>query len=247
MWRKQSEGKPSSPASTPFDSPSYAPPASSAPAPASPAPSSASFLGGSGSSGDSTVLTRGIRIKGDVAGKGEITIDGELIGSVHVSEARVAVGPNGRVKANIEAREVIVRGNVEGNLRGRERVVLGATGSVKGDIDAARVVIEDGAMFRGRVEIGRETLPHADRETPKKPAANVPAPTQPATAQKPASVAPGGTAPKPASTPAQTLSAPSAPATTPSSTAASSSTSASTPGKESIILPAPVGGPGGSR
>lgn len=247
MWRKQSEGKPSSSASTSFDSPSYAPPASSAPGPVSSPPSSTSFAGTPGASTDSSVLTRGIRIKGDVAGKGEITIDGEIIGSVHLSEARVAVGPNGHVKANIEAREVIVRGNVEGNLRGRERVVLGATGSVKGDIDAARVVIEDGAMFRGRVEIGRETLPRTDRETPKKPAANVSAPAQAASAQKPAPVAPAATAPKPAPTPAQTLPAPTAPAATPASTTASSSTSASTPEKESIILPAPVGGPGGSR
>lgn len=240
MWRKQSEVKPSTSSTGSFDSPSYAPPAGGASAPASSSPSISSFSGGSSPSVDSTILTRGIRIKGDLAGKGEITIDGELIGSVHVSEARVAVGPNGHVKADIEAREVVVRGNVEGNLRGRDRVVLGATGSVKGDIDAARVVIEDGAIFRGRVEIGRETLQRHEQEARK--SAPVTA-AQSAPAPKPA--APAAAPPKPAPTPVQTLSAPNTSATTPSPASASSSTSSSTAGKEPVSTPA--GDSGGSR
>ncbi|HEV2299398.1 MAG TPA: polymer-forming cytoskeletal protein [Candidatus Acidoferrales bacterium] len=247
MWRKQSEGKPSSSASTSFDSPPYAPAASSAPGPVSSPPANTSFAGAPGASNDSSLLTRGIRIKGDLTGKGELTIDGEITGSVRLGEARVAVGPNGHVKADIEAREVTVRGNVEGNLRGRERVLVGATGSVKGDIDAARVVIEDGAHFRGRIEMGRGSDSRSERESPKKAAANVPPPAQTPAAPKPVSVAPAATAPKPSPTPAQTLPAPNAPAATPSSTATRSSTLASTPEKESIILPAPVGGPGGSR
>ncbi|HKW89084.1 MAG TPA: polymer-forming cytoskeletal protein [Candidatus Acidoferrales bacterium] len=243
MWRKQSEGKPSSSATGSYDSPSYAPPASSTPASSYVPPSSATFLSGPDSSADSTVLTRGIRIKGDLAGKGEITIDGELIGSAHVSDARVAVGPNGHVKADIEAREVIVRGIVEGNLRGRDRVVLGATGSVKGDIDAARVVIEDGAIFKGRVEIGRETLQRHEHEAARK---SVAAPAaQAAPVQKAAAPAPGAAPPKPSPTPVQTLPASSTPSSTPSSTTSGSSTSSSAPAKDSV--PAPVGGSGGSR
>jgi cytoskeletal protein CcmA (bactofilin family) len=227
MWRKQTEGKPFSSAPGTYESPSSAPPASSAPGTSHSPQTTASSPGASGFSSDVTVLTRGLCIKGHLSGKGEITIDGELTGSVHVTEAIVAIGPNGHVKADIEAREVIVRGIVEGNLRGRDRVVLGSTGNVRGDIDAARVAIEDGAVFKGRVEIGREYAPHAEHGAPRKPAATVPAP------------APAATAPKPA--PAAAAAAPNKPASAPLPNPVSAST------KESTSASQPVGAPGSSH
>jgi cytoskeletal protein CcmA (bactofilin family) len=167
-----------------------------------------------------------------LTGKGELTVEGEITGSIRLVESRVAVGPNGRVKANIEARDVAVRGQVEGNLRGRERVLLGSTGNVIGDIDAARVVIEDGARFKGRVEIGRAPDARTEREAPKRPAASVPAP------------APAAAPMKPAITPSV---APAVPAQTPSTGHSGSSTPNSTPEKGTLVPPAPAGVPGGSR
>jgi cytoskeletal protein CcmA (bactofilin family) len=230
MWRKQTEGKPPSSAPGTYESPASVRPASSAQGTAYSSQPVTSSPSASNVSSDVTVLTRGLRIKGELSGKGEITIDGELIGSVHLTEARVAIGPNGHVKADIDAREVIVRGTVEGNLRGRDRVVLGSSGNVRGDIDAARVAIEDGAIFKGRVEIGRENTSRAERESPRKPAANAPAPAPAATAPKPSPAAPAAAPAKPASAP---------PAPVPNPVSAST--------KESNSTPQPVEVPGSSH
>lgn len=232
MWRKQSEGKPSSSAPGSSDSQPYATPSTFSSVPTSSSPSGASLSSSPISTAETSLLTRGIRIKGDLTGKGELTVDGEVTGSIRLGDSRVAVGPNGRVKANIDARDVAVRGQVEGNLHGRERVLLGSTGNVIGDIEAARVVIEDGAQFKGRVEIGRAPEPRADREMPKKPAPSMQA------------SAPAAMPTRPAATPAAV---PAVPAQTASTGPSSSSTPASTLEKGPAVPPAPAGVPGGSR
>ncbi|HXT72651.1 MAG TPA: polymer-forming cytoskeletal protein [Candidatus Angelobacter sp.] len=158
MWRKQSEGKPSSSvtpaAPSAFAPPSYAPPeksagslqSSSKPAPAAPpAPVP---------SPEAAILTQGIRIRGELTGKADLFIDGDVEGSVRLGDSRLTVGPSGHVKADIEAREIYIRGNVQGNLRGRERITLGNSCHVKGDLESPRIAIEDGAQFKGRVEMG---------------------------------------------------------------------------------------------
>lgn len=160
MWRKQSDVKPSS-SPTPgtpglVQSPQYSPsggkPAAASPSPGGPvAPSSAAY---SAASSDAAVLTHGIRIKGELTGKADLFIDGEVEGSIRLGDSRLTIGPNGRVKANIEAREIAVQGSVEGNLRGRERILLGSSSRTKGDLEAPRVAIEEGAHFKGRVEMG---------------------------------------------------------------------------------------------
>lgn len=100
------------------------------------------------------MLTQGIRIRGDLTGKADLFIDGNVEGSIRLGDSRLTVGPSGHVKADIEAREIHIRGNVEGNLRGRERIILGSSCCVKGDLEAPRIAIEEGAQFRGRVEMG---------------------------------------------------------------------------------------------
>lgn len=154
MWRKQPETtKPSSPANSSFDSYGNASQKtqtySSSPAPSAsipPAPQPARS--------DAAVLTRGIRIKGELTGKADLVIDGEVDGSIRLNESRLTVGQAGHIRANIEAAEIFVKGQVEGNLRGRERVMLGNSCHVTGDLEAPRVAIEDGAKFNGRVEMG---------------------------------------------------------------------------------------------
>lgn len=157
MWRKQSEGKPSS-AATPaapsaFAPPSYAPPEKSAGAPSPSKPASA-MPPAPVPSPEAAILTQGIRIRGELTGKADLFIDGDVEGSVRLGDSRLTIGPSGHVKADIEAREIYIRGTVQGNLRGRERITLGNSCHVKGDLESPRIAIEDGAQFKGRVEMG---------------------------------------------------------------------------------------------
>lgn len=186
MWRKQPETKPSSPATTPFDSygnASQKPQTyGSSPAPSPSAPQAVPPV-----RSDAAVLTRGIRIKGELTGKADLIVDGEVDGSIRLNESRLTVGQAGHIRANIEAAEIFVKGQVEGNLRGRERVVLGNSCQVSGDLEAPRVAIEDGAKFNGRVEMGpsADAREHQTKRTTQ-PAA---APVAPATQAKTPSAA----------------------------------------------------------
>jgi cytoskeletal protein CcmA (bactofilin family) len=154
MWRKQPEVKPSSPAVSTRDS-AYTPQSQKLPTP----PASASVQAAQPSfsqppPSDSGVLTRGICINGELTGKADLVIDGDVKGSIRLGDSRLTVGQAGHVQADIEASEIVVQGQVEGDLRGRERVVLGSSCRVVGDLEGPRVVIEDGARFKGRVEMG---------------------------------------------------------------------------------------------
>jgi cytoskeletal protein CcmA (bactofilin family) len=82
-------------------------------------------------------------------------IDGSLEGKLELSGASVTIGPNGKVKADIQAREIVVRGSVQGKLTGRDRVQLWNTGQVVGEVQTERLAIEDGALLRGKVETGK--------------------------------------------------------------------------------------------
>ena len=103
-------------------------------------------------------ITQGIRIKGDVIGKEDLFVDGTLDGKLDLGNASCTIGPNGKVKADITAREVIVRGHVDGKIDGSEKVQLWNSGRVTGEVRTERLAIEDGAVLRGKVEAGR---PHS--------------------------------------------------------------------------------------
>jgi cytoskeletal protein CcmA (bactofilin family) len=105
------------------------------------------------SSKASASISQGIRIKGEVTGSEDLFVDGQVEGKVNLSNGILTVGPNGEVKADIFAREVIVRGRVDGKIVGREKIQLWSTGNVAGDLQTERLSIEDGAVLRGRVEI----------------------------------------------------------------------------------------------
>lgn len=114
-------------------------------------------------------LGSGLRLKGEITGDEDLQIDGSLEGTVHLAERKVTIGPGAQVNADIVAREVIVYGQVRGNLHGRERIEIRKDGSVVGDLTTARIVIEDGAYFKGSIEIERPESPAAnrERETPR--------------------------------------------------------------------------------
>src|ERR1700732_4738517 len=121
------------------------------------------------SSDASACISQGIRIKGEVTGTEDLFIDGHFEGKVNLSSGSLTVGPNGEVKADIFAREVIVRGRVDGKIVGREKIQLWSTGNVAGDLQTERLTIEDGAVLCGRVEI--ETGKPVDKHTEARGAA----------------------------------------------------------------------------
>jgi cytoskeletal protein CcmA (bactofilin family) len=109
------------------------------------------------------VLTSSLIIKGEITGREDLYIDGEVQGKIRITEAKVTVGPHGRVSADIEAREILVRGNVKGSLLAHERVEIGSTGEVQGDVIARRLTIDDGAVIHGLVEVERKAEPAQPR------------------------------------------------------------------------------------
>jgi cytoskeletal protein CcmA (bactofilin family) len=108
-------------------------------------------------------ISQGIKIKGEITGSEDLFIDGPVEGKLNLGNSSVTVGPNGTVKADIAAREVVVRGRVEGKIAGKERVQLWSTGQVSGEISTQRLAIEDGAVLRGKVETGRPVDRSEDR------------------------------------------------------------------------------------
>ncbi len=99
-------------------------------------------------------ISQGIRIKGEVHGSEDLFIDGHIEGKLEIGNASLTIGPNGSVKADVTAREVIVRGRIEGKICGREKVQLWSTGHVTGEVQTERLSIEEGGTLRGKVEAG---------------------------------------------------------------------------------------------
>jgi cytoskeletal protein CcmA (bactofilin family) len=122
---------------------------------------------------DQATIGKSLVIKGEVTGSESLYIDGRVEGSINLSGNRVTVGRNGVVAANINAREIVVLGKVRGNLTASDRVDIRSDGSLTGDVVAARISIEDGAFFKGGIDIrkagqkpnGEEAKPTPSLET----------------------------------------------------------------------------------
>jgi cytoskeletal protein CcmA (bactofilin family) len=94
-----------------------------------------------------------ITIKGDVSGDEDLMIQGRIEGKVKLAKHNVTIGSDGQVKADVHGKTVVVEGQVEGDLRGQEQIILRHTARVEGSIAAPRVTLEDGAVFRGGIEM----------------------------------------------------------------------------------------------
>jgi cytoskeletal protein CcmA (bactofilin family) len=151
MWKKEEESVEK-----------VAPRVEAAPAPPRPARPAAS--------GERATIGRSITIRGDVTGDEDLLIQGRVDGSVSLREHAITVGPDGVVKASIVGRVVSIEGRVEGNVSADEQIVLRASATVQGDISAPRVVLEDGAKFRGGVEMGDAAERRASPPARGKPA-----------------------------------------------------------------------------
>jgi cytoskeletal protein CcmA (bactofilin family) len=102
---------------------------------------------------EQATIGRSLVIKGELSGSESIFIDGSVEGSINLPENRVTVGRNGSVKADINAREVVIMGKVHGNIICGDRVDIRAEGSLSGDVVAPRISVEDGAFLKGAVDI----------------------------------------------------------------------------------------------
>ena len=148
MWKPNQTGNSSPTPSEPVRpaapaTPSFEPAVrSSAPAPAAQAATS-----------DQATIGKSLIIKGEVTGSESLYIDGKVEGSINLPGNRVTVGRNGQVTANISAREIVVLGKVRGNVNASDRVDIRSEGSLSGDVVAQRISIEDGAFFKGGIDI----------------------------------------------------------------------------------------------
>jgi cytoskeletal protein CcmA (bactofilin family) len=93
-----------------------------------------------------------MRLRGEIYSDEELFLDGEIEGTLEVRH-RLTIGPNGKVKANIKAKELVVRGSIQGNVEAAERILIMTGASIVGDVKTAGIVIEDGAYFKGGIDI----------------------------------------------------------------------------------------------
>jgi cytoskeletal protein CcmA (bactofilin family) len=105
------------------------------------------------SAGDQATIGKGLIIKGEITGTESLFIDGKVEGSINLPGNRVTVGRNGQVTSSIAAREIVILGKVRGNISASDRVDIRAEGALTGDVTAARISIEDGAFFKGGIDI----------------------------------------------------------------------------------------------
>ncbi|MEK7407182.1 MAG: polymer-forming cytoskeletal protein [Acidobacteriota bacterium] len=175
----------------PPTTPSMEPPLA---APAAPKPSEHEIPRGVAAIGKSVV------VKGQIFSREDLYLDGEIEGTVEVPEHRLTVGPHGRLQAGIKAREVVVLGSVNGNVEVAERIDIRKEARLVGDIRTSRITIEDGAYFKGSIDIVREAAkpaPPPARPQPPPPAASATPPARP----QPPPPAAGATPPAPAAPP----------------------------------------------
>lgn len=109
--------------------------------------------------GDFAHIGRSVSIKGELSGSEDIYVDGQVEGSIQLSGNSVTIGPNGRVKASISAKNVTVGGTLEGNIQATERTEMRKTAVVHGDVQTKRIAIEEGAFFQGKLEILGDARP----------------------------------------------------------------------------------------
>jgi cytoskeletal protein CcmA (bactofilin family) len=106
--------------------------------------------------GEFAHIGKSVVIKGELSGSEDLYVDGEVEGTIQLQGNNLVIGPNGHVHADVNAKGVIVQGKLEGNIRASDRVELRKSAVIVGDIVTQRIAIEDGAYFKGKVEIQKE-------------------------------------------------------------------------------------------
>jgi cytoskeletal protein CcmA (bactofilin family) len=129
------------------------------------------------------MIGKSVKVVGEIFTKEDLYVDGDIEGTIESQDNKVTIGPNGRVQANIRAREVIILGQVQGNVDTSDKVDIRKDAKLVGNITTARISIEDGALFKGSIDI---------KKPEPKPAS--PAPAQAAVSHPPAAPIAAGAA-----------------------------------------------------
>jgi cytoskeletal protein CcmA (bactofilin family) len=103
----------------------------------------------------SAALGKNVTVKGQIFAREDLTIDGEVEGTVECHEHRLTIGPNARVQAGLKAREIIIQGSIQGNVDASDKIDIKKEAKLVGDIKTSRIVIEDGAYFKGSIDISK--------------------------------------------------------------------------------------------
>ncbi len=129
----------------------------------------------------SAVIGKAVKIVGQIFSKEDLYVDGDLEGTVEALEHKLTIGPHGTVHATVKAREVVAQGTVQGNVEATDKIEIKKDAKLVGDIRTARIIIEDGAYFKGSIDIVK---PEPAKTAPKPPQA-APAPAAPVAAAAP--------------------------------------------------------------
>jgi cytoskeletal protein CcmA (bactofilin family) len=108
-------------------------------------------------------LGSSFHLKGEISGNEDLDIDGTVEGLIHIDGRKLKVGATAKLTADVIAGEVIVYGSVKGNVRGKGKIEIKKNGSVNGDLTTAQIIIEDGAYFKGSIEIEKSAEKEADK------------------------------------------------------------------------------------
>jgi cytoskeletal protein CcmA (bactofilin family) len=178
MWNKRRDDEPSRPVNNPpAPTPAPAPPAPSYIEPKKESVAVSSMPVGryesEPRSGGSATIGKAVKIVGQIYSKEDLYVDGDLEGTVEALEHKLTIGPNGTVHAGVKAREVVALGTIQGNVEAAEKIEIRKDAKLVGDIRTARIVIEDGAYFKGSIDIIK---PEPAKQS-SKPQAAAPAPS----------------------------------------------------------------------
>lgn len=123
----------------------------------------------------SATIGKSVVVKGQIISREDLVVDGEVEGTVELQENRLTIGPNGKLTASVKAREIVVLGTVHGNVEASEKIDIRKDAKLVGDIKTLRIVIEDGAYFKGSIDIIK---PEVAKPAPVKVAPPPPPPAQ---------------------------------------------------------------------
>jgi cytoskeletal protein CcmA (bactofilin family) len=108
--------------------------------------------------GAAASIGKSVVVKGQIMSREDLYLDGELEGTVELQEHRLTIGPNGRVSANVKAKEVVIIGMIQGNVEASDKIEIRKEAKLVGDIRTTRIVIEDGAYFKGSIDIVKQEV-----------------------------------------------------------------------------------------
>ena len=129
------------------------------------------------SRGGSATIGKAVKIAGQIYSREDLYVDGDVEGTIELMEHKLTVGPNGKVHAGVKAREVVALGVIQGNVEASERIEIRKDAKLVGDIKTARIIIEDGAYFKGSIDIVKpepKVAPSQPRPQPAAASAPVP-------------------------------------------------------------------------